>query len=417
MAATRMLGWMALGTIGVLALGIALHHATRPAPFPPPLVVTVGQSNGPIRVFPGIGGMVMLAPDGTLWRWGMAGQRSRALVPTPVGSESNWVQAVCGNNHLLALRGDGTLWQMGYLGPGQLPSSTLKQVGKETNWATVAVSDVTTAALQADGTLHTWGESMGFGTLGDPTVSSRAAPAPVGSGRWTALDLTGYNAGHCGLTTNGTLMAWGLALQPGSTLPEPTPIAPGTGWITASLLAPLDAHGVLWTFPGSWPTPSATSALVRLAEGMAPGRYAVGHRELRTIAPDGALEVRRINRDRHSGVSVSAPQRLDIGVRWIGLSSSLANQVGVTEDGTVWVWGVDWSEEPTLTPVSQFKRALHTGLNLFGETFGFGRLSHGLSTSATHRSYDDARPLVRFVIASDSDPPTAPAPPTPPPRP
>jgi len=63
---------------------------------PPAVVAPLVQSNMPLRVFPGVGGVLMILPDGSLWQWGKTGPGSwpRAKVPAQVGTNHNWMQAL-----------------------------------------------------------------------------------------------------------------------------------------------------------------------------------------------------------------------------------------------------------------------------------------------------------------------------------
>lgn len=69
------------------------------------------------------------------------------LIPTQIGTGTNWKSIAAGSFFSLAVKTDGTLWAWGYNGHGQLGDNTLtnrfvpKQIGTSTDWADVAAGD------------------------------------------------------------------------------------------------------------------------------------------------------------------------------------------------------------------------------------------------------------------------------------
>ena len=69
-----------------------------------------------------------LESDGSLWAWGYNayGQLGLGvttpdkLIPTRVGTDSDWTAVACGGWHTVALKSDGSLWAWGDNGSGQL---------------------------------------------------------------------------------------------------------------------------------------------------------------------------------------------------------------------------------------------------------------------------------------------------------
>ena len=141
--------------------------------------------------------------DGTLWAWGLngvvgllgLGDTAARLVPTQIGTDSNWssVSAGPGGLHSAALKADGTVWTWGWNGEGQLGLGDYAdrlvptQVGSSTDWQAVAVGSLHTLALKTDGTLWSWG-SNAVGELGSGDLVSRNLPDQVGSDSdWAAV--------------------------------------------------------------------------------------------------------------------------------------------------------------------------------------------------------------------------------------
>ena len=136
---------------------------------------------------------------GTLWTWGDngagelgLGDHTARLVPTQVGTDSNWVAVSCGSSYgddfVLALKADGTLWAFGGDYRGQLGKGDYISVATPVEVPSLSAPLGVTLPLPplfsamscgADsfgilqgGTLWAWGDNE-FGQLGlgDPTVN------------------------------------------------------------------------------------------------------------------------------------------------------------------------------------------------------------------------------------------------------
>ena len=70
------------GGVVVLLIACGIYGFRKSNPhFPPPVIVSLTENNAPLRVFSGIS-VLMVLPDGSLWRWGQTGggQSSRVVV-------------------------------------------------------------------------------------------------------------------------------------------------------------------------------------------------------------------------------------------------------------------------------------------------------------------------------------------------
>lgn len=126
-----------------------------------------------------------LRDDGTVWCWGMnsgaqAGQlgvggTSDVLVPTQVGSDTNWVDIAAAPSYgtvFYGLKSNGTLWYWGDasygggLGQGDTLVTTPTQIGVATNWAKIYGTYRGARLIKTNGTL--WGPYSSTGYTGGP---------------------------------------------------------------------------------------------------------------------------------------------------------------------------------------------------------------------------------------------------------
>src|SRR5690606_4022080 len=97
--------------------------------------------------------------EGTLWAWGWNGTGGAG------GDEvCAWVSVSAGVGHGVAVRSDGTLWSWGWndagrTGLGSSSGVTLvpTQVGTDSDWVSVSAGNLQSLAVKSDGTLWSWG--------------------------------------------------------------------------------------------------------------------------------------------------------------------------------------------------------------------------------------------------------------------
>jgi alpha-tubulin suppressor-like RCC1 family protein len=140
--------------------------------------------------------------NGTLWSWGDNtdgelgnGTKTDKLVPTQVGTETNWADVKIRYSHVQALKTNGTLYAWGYNSLGQLgtgtniPSLSPIAIGTDSNWVGIAAGSNFSAALKTDGTLWTTGDNQS-GNLGDGTKTNRRTYGQVSC---TALSVNDFD--------------------------------------------------------------------------------------------------------------------------------------------------------------------------------------------------------------------------------
>jgi alpha-tubulin suppressor-like RCC1 family protein len=182
--------------------------------------VQIGVDSNWKTVSAGSNSSLAIKTDGTLWAWGdnLFGQLGDGtyanvrLVPTRIGTDSNWKLISEGSEFSLAIKTDGTLWAWGDNTFGQLGNQAIfaitpRQVGVGSNWAAISAGDFHTVAIKTDGTLWAWGFNS-YGQLGDATTTSKPTPTKIGSDtNWQSIDCGSEFS--LAIKTNGTLWAWG----------------------------------------------------------------------------------------------------------------------------------------------------------------------------------------------------------------
>ena len=166
---------------------------------------------------------IAVKEDGTLWVWGMNSpflglgflyaDQTHITVPTQIGTETNWKEAVSGTGHFLAVKNDGTLWAWGGGGNGKLGNGSEvsllipTQIGTDINWATLAADNQYSLGIKSDGTLWAWGQNIN-GNLGNNTQINLLVPTQITTETdWQSIAAS-YNC-TIALKTDGSLYAWG----------------------------------------------------------------------------------------------------------------------------------------------------------------------------------------------------------------
>jgi alpha-tubulin suppressor-like RCC1 family protein len=153
--------------------------------------------------------------NGGSGRLGTGNTTNRSSPVTVVGGITNWSQVSTGLNHTLGLTSAGIAYAwgenlFGTLGTGNTTnrSSPVTVVGGITNWSQLSAGTNHSVGLTSTGIAYAWGRNY-FGNLGDGTTVNKSSPVTVVGGITNWSQLSAGGAHILGLTSTGTVYAWG----------------------------------------------------------------------------------------------------------------------------------------------------------------------------------------------------------------
>ncbi len=422
-------------TVVILLTGIGLRvwDKLHPKP-PPPVIVALPQNPALLRVYPAQLGVFMILPDGSLWRWGQpeGPQATRAPVPEPIGNDRDWLTISSVFTHAVGVRSNGTLWE--WRGSATLPGMAPVQVNADRDWAGVSAGADYALARKRDGTLWAWGNNQnnqlgnGAGTRltgnpGSPVRISTPVPNPVQVGTnqdW--LDTSAYFADSLGLRADGTLWVWGQVPvyslgRSGTNYARPTQVGTRTNWvglthdIGLALLA-CNQAGELWNplFNSSAPGQPVAFTGQLIVTNIWSDRPAFGVRWEPTparvrfeIRPDRTLWSTPYLYPAGTIPAAYFENWQIIGLRtnWISVWGASGTTLGLTADGTLWMWGRDVGREPVI----DFQARLDQVRGRLANLFGSSSRSSGPGPGPSQPMQKDPRPLLRLISPNPTNAP------------
>jgi len=313
---------------------------------------------------------VAIKTDGTLWAWGLNaygqlgdGTTIKKLVPTQIGTDTNWASVAAGNYHTMAIKTDGTLWAWGYNGNGQLGdgTTTIKvvptQIGTTTNWVAVDAGGIHTVAMKSDASIWAWGDNS-KGQLGDGTTTTRLVPTRIGaSNTWVQIDAGALHT--AAIDTAGKLWAWGYnfygQLGDGTTADRlvPTQIGTATNWVQVSAgnnhTVARKAAGTLWAWGmnsfGQLGLGDTTdrSAPVQIGSATTWGTVDTGTSHTVAVMTDGTLWAWGYNSNGQLGlgdtVNRLVPTQIGIDTDWLVADAGYYHSLGIKAGNSLYAWG------------------------------------------------------------------------------
>lgn len=139
---------------------------------------------------------VFVKTDGTMWGWGWnyGGQNGlntttgNTLVPTQIGSDTDWEYVTVGANHSLARKTNGTIYGFGINSNGVTGQNTTTgntlvptQIGSDTDWSITATSNNACFGIKTNGTLWAWGSNGEYLTGQNTNTGATLIPTQIGS--------------------------------------------------------------------------------------------------------------------------------------------------------------------------------------------------------------------------------------------
>jgi alpha-tubulin suppressor-like RCC1 family protein len=169
--------------------------------------------------------------DGELWCWGRNWEGNIGLndthpgvdqlAPIRSGAQSDWKAIGTGDGHSCGVRGSGLLFGWGRntaanLGLGQTTDQQRRsatQIGSETDWVSVVSGQDSSCGLRQGGSLFCWGGNA-FGNLGLGDALPRLVPSPVvpaSASVWAQVSIDTFHG--CGIDADGSLYCWGRGIE------------------------------------------------------------------------------------------------------------------------------------------------------------------------------------------------------------
>ncbi|GAB6096776.1 hypothetical protein JCM14469_30290 [Desulfatiferula olefinivorans] len=318
----------------------------------------------------GVQHIAAIKTDGSIYAWGANyyGQLGDAtgndeLIPTRIGTDTDWAYVGAGMYHTVALKNDGSLYSWGGNDSGQLGDGTEinklvpVRIGTDNDWRTVSVGAYHTVALKNDGSLYTWGQNTD-GQLGDGTTDDKNTPTRIGlETDWLSVSAGSFHT--LAVKIDGSLYAWGYntngQLGDGTTVSkyEPTQIGSSNDW--KSILV-AGQHNVALKTDGSlyaW----GYNAFGQIGDGTTSGKLnpiqigtetdwvavAAGYMHTAAIKTDGTLYTWGYNVSGQLGDGTwdnkTVPTRIDEDTDWAFVFAGGSSTVALKKDGTLYSWG------------------------------------------------------------------------------
>jgi len=277
-----------------------------------------------------------IAPDGSLWAWGLNtsgqlgdGTATNRSIPVKIGN-SSWSAVSGGFNFTVAIDAVGRLFGWGSSiayanGTGATVNlSSPVQVGTLSSWIAVSAGDGHMVALLGSSASATSGILLASGanSLGQlglgTTVTAFSSPSQVGAAsNWTEISAGQSNT--AAIDTTGALWTWGSNgngyLGIGTTVGVSSPTRVTFGSVTYSS----------WTALGSVTSNLNSHAM---AIGINGTLWGWGGNSFGQLG-DGTT------------VNKSTPVQIGIGTSWVQVGVGASHGVGLDSAGNLWAWGAN----------------------------------------------------------------------------
>lgn len=325
-----------------------------PGDIPPAPTLAVGYEH-----------VVVVQPDGTLWRWGRRcndrpenpSSIPHDMVPRRIGTDSDWAGLY--STELLRKQDDSIWsWNSALCVPDDQIAANLPTPLGDADWRTMSGGGSYTLAVRPDGGLWAWGAND-VGQLGDGTTEAKASPVRIGNANdWQNVVAAGHSLS---LRTDGTLWAWGdntfgqLTYDSGPNTYSVTPGQVGTDADWASVTAnfgfvvALKSDATAWAWGYNWTgqlgdgTTQSRSTPAQVGTDADWVVIAGGTEQALAIKGDGTLWGWGNNFYGQLGDGTRdtrlTPIQVGTDADWAAVGSGYAFAVGRKTDGSLWSWG------------------------------------------------------------------------------
>ena len=162
----------------------------------------IGADNNWLHVAAGNGFSSAIKQDGTLFSFGINSNGRTGLnlsgtttAPVQVGTDGDWSSVEAGNTHTLALKENGTLYTFGRNTSGQTGLNTSAgdalvptQIGTDSDWSSISAGNGFSLAIKQDGTLFSFGSNANGRTGLNTSAGDALVPTQIGTeSNWGAI--------------------------------------------------------------------------------------------------------------------------------------------------------------------------------------------------------------------------------------
>jgi alpha-tubulin suppressor-like RCC1 family protein len=264
-----------------------------------------------------------LARDGALYCWGHnsfgqlgvgdAGEGTERLRPVRVGTLTEWMDVMLGDDTACAWHVDRTAWCWGdntdgQLGIGDRVTRAVPQRGPMTAWATYVYGENDHACgLMDDDTLWCWGEND-YGQLALGNTTDQVSPVQIGTATWLVASPGGDHT--CAIRSDGLLFCSGQNAD---------------GELGVGDIMPRDVF-----------TQVGTATWDRLWPGL---DYHCGRQTGGDVYCWGANGNGQLGQDNQT--DQLAPVVMDPATEWEQIGGGELHNCGRRSDGAIWCWGLN----------------------------------------------------------------------------
>jgi hypothetical protein len=396
--------------VAVVALAAAYDVHRERANFPKPVLISIspGEKQSP-RIYQSRNALLIHLPDGSVWTWGYGG---RVGPPALMTNGLGWAQVSPesgAEDILIGLKTNGMLWKW------SIGTTNIDEIGTNTDFAEFSSSSGMITGRKRDGTLWTR-------PLKPHSASSGANFVRLGThSDWKSIPLSPHSD-NWGMRSNGTLWAWGtvywrpkgLTSLLSTNYDAPVQVCAETNFVDfydgIRDFGIRDSSNKLWSF-NLKSAPQASASITNFAElraqsGLTASRGIVYQSNdwascIYEVRKNGTLWATPTEYSMWANAMETTGPAIQFGQRndWQAVWSRQLTMLGLTADGTLWTWGLDYEHVPGW--VETFSQRIRYVGKVFrmiaGNRIASVNLLYG---SQDYPTQTEPRPLMRLVMTN-----------------